>query len=101
MNTAEPVYYEDFADEEEFFHVCRVANSMPLIAKVTDVNGIPMLDGGMADAIPVKKALEEGWNKLVIVLTRNISYRKKPQGALYMAVMKLVYRKYPKAFLEG
>lgn len=34
--------------------------------------GIPMLDGGMADAIPIEKSLEEGWKKIIAVATRNI-----------------------------
>ena len=55
-----------------------------------------MLDGGMADANPVKKALEEGWDKMVIVLSRDASYRKKARGNLFMTAIRLVYRKYPK-----
>ena len=96
MVTGENVYYEDFRDEEEFFQICQAANSMPLIARISSIDGAPMLDGGMADAIPVRKAIEEGWNKIVIVLTRDAAYRKKPKGNLYMTALKLVYRKYPK-----
>ena len=96
METGETVYHDSFQNEEEFFDICQAANSMPLISKIFTINGVPMLDGGMADAIPVKKALEEGWNKIVIVLTRDASYRKKPRGNLYMAAIRLVYRKYPK-----
>ena len=96
MVTGENIYYEDFRDEEEFFQICQAANSMPLIARISNIDGAPMLDGGMADAIPVRKAIEEGWNKIVIVLTRDAAYRKKPKGNLYMTALKLVYRKYPK-----
>lgn len=99
MMTGETVYHEKFRDADEFFDICKAANSMPLIAKIADINGIPMLDGGMADAIPVTKALEEGWDKLLIVLTRDVTYRKKPSGSLYMSAIRLIYRKYPK-FLE-
>ena len=99
VETGETIYHDSFQNEEEFFDICQAANSMPLISKIYKINGIPMLDGGIADAIPVKKALEEGWNKIVIVLTRDASYRKKPRGNLYMTAIRLVYRKYPK-FLE-
>lgn len=54
--------------------------------------GIPMLDGGMADAIPIEKALEEGWKKIIVVATRNSEYRKK-QRYFYMAMIRLVYHK--------
>lgn len=96
LNTGETVYYEDFQDEDEFFDICKAANSMPFIAKVTEIGGVPMLDGGMADAIPICKALEEGWEKMVVVLTRDRAYRKKENSRLYMWGLRLVYRKYPK-----
>jgi predicted patatin/cPLA2 family phospholipase len=54
--------------------------------------GIPMLDGGIADSIPVQYAREQGYEKLVVVLTRNKGYRKK-EGKMPLA--KLFYRKYP------
>ena len=75
--------------------ICRAANSLPFIARVTEISGVPMLDGGMADAIPLGKALEEGWKKIVVVVTRNTGYRKK-QRYFYLAMMRLLYRKYPK-----
>lgn len=98
-NTGETIYHEDFRDEEEFFAICKAANSLPLIAKISQIQGSPMLDGGVADAIPISKALEEGWQKIVVVFTRDASYRKKEQSDFYMAATRLVYRKYPK-FLE-
>ena len=51
-----------------------------------------MLDGGIVDSIPVKYALEQGYDKLVVILTRNKGYRKK-EGKMRAA--KAFYRKYP------
>ena len=99
INKGEAVYHEKFRDEQHFFRVCKAANSLPLIAKVTFIDGIPMLDGGMADAIPIEKALEEGWRKIIVVLTREASYCKKEKVNPYLAATKWVYHKYPK-FLE-
>ena len=92
--TGEAVYHDDFLDIDQFFHVCKAANSMPFIAKITEIDGIPMLDGGMADAIPIVRALEEGWKKIVVVMTRDKKYRKKKRH-IYLAFLKLVYHKYP------
>lgn len=92
--TGQPVYYEKFNDEDSFLKICRAANSLPFIAKITKIDGIPMLDGGMADAIPIERALEEGWKKIVVVVTRNTKYRKK-QRYFYLAMIKLLYHKYP------
>lgn len=93
--TGEAVYFDEFADEDIFFKICEAANSLPFIARITEIGGVPMLDGGMADAIPLGKALEEGWKKIVVVVTRSTKYRKR-QRYFYLAMLKLIYHKYPK-----
>ena len=58
------------------------------------VDGIPYLDGGVADSIPIIRSLKLGNKKNVIVLTRQAGYRKKPvrrSRPLYIAA----YRDYP------
>jgi Predicted esterase of the alpha-beta hydrolase superfamily len=93
--TGEAVYFDEFADEDIFLKVCRAANSLPFIARIMEIGGVPMLDGGMAEAIPLGKALEEGWKKIVVVVTRNSGYRKK-QRYFYLAMLRLIYHKYPR-----
>lgn len=96
--TGEAVYHDTFFDKDSFLHICRAANSLPLIAKAVKVEGVPMLDGGMADAIPIRRALEEKWKKIIVIFTREASYRKSTREA-YVRLLKKVYRKYP-AFLK-
>lgn len=92
--TGQCVYYESFESQEQFWRICRAANSMPFISKISQIDGVPMLDGGMADALPVARALEEGWEKLIIILTRKSDYRKKYR-LFYMTMLRLFYHKYP------
>lgn len=99
MTTGETIYFDSFSNEDFLFKVCKAANSLPIIAKITDVEGSPMLDGGMADAIPLTKALEEGWQKVIVVLTRDKKYRKKEGITPYIRLIRLLYGKYP-AFLK-
>lgn len=99
VSTGEAVYHEKFKEEKEFYDILKAANSLPLIAKVTDIGGRPMLDGGMAEAIPISKALSEGWEKLVVVFTREASYRKKEKKTSDIRMINRKFRKYPK-FLE-
>lgn len=94
-NTGETVYYDRFQSQKELFQICKAANSLPFIAKITELNGIPMLDGGMADAIPIAKALEEGWEKILVVFTRDAAYRKKEGRTLYVRMIHAIYGKYP------
>lgn len=51
-----------------------------------------VLEGGIADSIPVEYASRQGYEKIVVVLTRNRGYRKKESRN---PLMKLFYRKYP------
>ena len=98
-NTGEIHYFSEFESMERLSSVMKAANSMPIIARITEIDGMPMLDGGMRDAIPIMKALEDGMEKIVAVLTRDPSYRKSEKKALDQRITEVLYRKYPK-FLE-
>ncbi len=51
------------------------------------------MDGGIADSIPLRKCIDLGYDKIIVVLTRPLDYRKKPSST---ALFKWFYRKYPK-----
>ena len=70
---------------------------MPLLFPIFDYQGIKCLDGGVADAIPWKRALEMGCERVVVVLTRERGYHKKPEHL--MGLMRAVYHRYPR-FLD-
>lgn len=94
-NTGEAVYYDKFKDLDEFLNIIRVGNSLPMLARVGYVDGVPMMDGGMADAIPIAKAIEEKWDKIIVVFTRDMSYRKSAKGDIYNSwFVKVFYHKY-------
>lgn len=93
-DTGEGIYHEHFDTEENFWKLCRAANSLPFISRVSQIDGRPMMDGGLSEAIPIVKALEEGWEKIIVVLTRKSDYRKRNRY-FYMLMMHIIYRKYP------
>jgi len=89
-------YFDKFESIDDFLNVVRVANSLPLLAKMGYIDGVPMMDGGMADAIPIRRAIGEGWKKIVVVFTREASYRKSAHGDIYNSrVVKWMYKKFP------
>ncbi len=93
--TGEAVYFDEFPDFDYFLKVIRTGNSLPLLSKMAWFDGVPMMDGGMVDAIPVSKALEEGWDKIIVVLTRDSAYRKSSKGDIYNSkLVKVLYHKY-------
>ncbi|MCD7971935.1 MAG: patatin family protein [Candidatus Azobacteroides sp.] len=75
--TGKAEYKEEYGDHEKLLTILRASGSMPFFSPVVDVEGIPMLDGGVCDSIPVRRCMEQGFDKMVVVLTRNKGYRKK------------------------
>lgn len=90
--TGKAEYFEEKHDPSRIMDIVRASSSLPFVSKITYVDGVPMLDGGIADSIPVEYAMSQGYTKLVVVLTRNRGYRKK-EGQMRAA--RLFYRKYP------
>ena len=58
--------------------ILRASGSLPLVSKPVEIAGQKYLDGGIADSIPFKWMAAQGCDKLIVVLTRDISYRKTP-----------------------
>ncbi len=92
--TGEAAYINEKTDRKRLMEACRASSSLPLVSPMVLVDGIPMLDGGMADSIPVKKAVEDGCDKAVIVLTRNKGYIKKRTPRIN-TLSRILYRHYP------
>lgn len=90
--TGKAEYFEERQSSARVMDIVRASSSLPFVSPVTYVDGVPMLDGGIVDSIPVQYAMDMGYDKLVVVLTRNRGYRKK-NGSMPLA--KAVYRKYP------
>ena len=90
--TGKAEYFEEKTSSERVMDIVRASSSLPFVSPISYVDGIPMLDGGIADSIPVEFAMSQGYEKLVVVLTRNRGYRKKAGS---MPLAKAVYRKYP------
>lgn len=92
--TGEAMYLSEKQDRERLLTICRASSSIPLISPVVDVDGVPCVDGGVADSVPLIHSMKLGHQKNVVVLTRNKGYRKKAPGKsrlLYTAALK----KYP------
>ena len=52
-----------------------------------------MLDGGIVDSIPVERAMQQGYERNVVVLTRNRGYRKSEKD---IKVPHFIYTRYPR-----
>ena len=91
--TGEANYFEEKNDPKRVIDIVKASSSLPFVCPIAYVDGVPMADGGVADSIPVERAMSQGFTKPVIVLTRNKGYRKPAKGT---KVPFFMYRKYPK-----
>lgn len=67
--------------------------AMPLLFPIYHINGQPYLDGGAADSIPWQRALDQGCERIIVVLTRPREYRRKPDQMIRL--IRKQYHDYP------
>ena len=90
------VVYFDKEDITFPMDVLRASASLPMISPIVDYKGYHLLDGGVACPIPIERSIFDGNEKNVLVLTRDITYRKRARPEFPRAVLRSVYRDYPK-----
>lgn len=91
IETGNPEYIkiDNVSEQMELF---RATSALPYVSEIIEFNGNKYLDGGIADSIPVDKCKEMGYDKIIVVLTRPIEYRKKKSNRI---LSKLKYGKFP------
>ena len=89
--TGEPCYLSEKHDPKRIIDIVKASSSLPFVMPISYVDGMAMLDGGISDSIPVRHAMDLGYDNLVVVLTRNKGYRKSEK----QRVPFWAYRKYP------
>lgn len=98
VETGEPVYQRCDSLRGDKIDWIRASASMPLVSRIVEIEGRKLLDGGVADSIPVAAFRKMGYKRCFVILTRPGGYRKKPS---HMGpVMRRTYRQYPE-FVEA
>lgn len=90
--TGRAAYLTEGHDPERLLAIVKASSSLPYVCPIAEVDGRRMLDGGIADSIPVARARAVGFDNLLVVLTRNKGYRK-PEGRSF--VPPFAYWRYP------
>ena len=91
--TGRAEYLSEKHDARRLTAIAKASSSLPYVAQITTVDGIPMLDGGIVDSIPVQRAISQGHPFNVCVLTRNRGYRSTERD---MKIPPLIYKEYPR-----
>lgn len=89
-----PVYFtlDDMAQDD--YAPVKASSALPIVSKPYPVHGRPCYDGGLSDPIPVKKALDAGCEKVVVILTRPRDYYRSPDGDMHF--VRMLWPKYPR-----
>ena len=90
--TGQACYLDERHERPRLLAIAKASSSLPYVCPVTFVDGIPMLDGGIVDSIPVLRAVSQGYAKNVVVLTRDKTFRKSESD---IRVPSFIYRRYP------
>ena len=90
--TGKAEYIEEKRDPKRLVDACKASCTLPVLCPITYLDGVPMVDGGVCDAIPIQHAIDDGFKKNVIILTRNKGYRKEEKD-FYLP--GFIYKKYP------
>lgn len=92
VNTGKPEYIEVEA-EDKGFTALRASCALPILFPMIEINGEKYLDGGISDAVPYERAISDGCDKVIVVLTRERGYIKKTDPSVKLACK--LYKKYP------
>ena len=93
VETGEAVYHQCKTLRNDYIKWIVASASMPLVARIVDIEGQKLLDGGVADSIPEAAFRKMGYTKNVVILTQPKGYEKKSNSML--PLIKRIYRKFP------
>ncbi|MDD5862571.1 MAG: patatin family protein [Prevotella sp.] len=91
--TGRPMYLSETKDKQRALDIVRASSSLPYVSKIVMVDGIPMLDGGILDSIPVERAFATGHEHNVVILTRNKGWR---DTGVDRKIPQFIYKNYPR-----
>ena len=94
IESGETVYYNCEKEDGKLMDWIRASASLPFFARIVEIDGKKLMDGGISDSIPLRYAENIGYTKNLVVLTQPRGYVKEKTGM--QGLLKLKYRKYPK-----
>lgn len=88
-------YFTKADIKKDDYRVLSASCNIPVINRPVEIDGVTYFDGGFADPVPIQKALDEGCDKVVLILTRLIDVPRSPKrDGIFAKFLKI---KYPKA----
>lgn len=91
--TGTPVYFPKSKMKQDDYRCIMASCALPAACKPIEIDGKLYYDGGVTDAIPVQRALDDGCDKIVAILSKPRSFVKKPEGMRFL--YSRMCRKFP------
>lgn len=93
VETGRAVYQKLSRCSYDTYEYIRASASMPMVSRIVEVGGRKLLDGGVADSIPLRFFQEQGYERNLVILTQPADYQKRHNRL--MPLMRLALRGYP------
>ena len=88
-------YFDKSRVRFDDFDIIKASSAVPVACEPYVVDGVPYFDGGIADPVPVQKALEDGYDRVILILSRLRDEVRKQQKDL--APARILERSHPAA----
>ena len=92
--TGLPRYFTKDDVHPDDFSVVKASCCLPIACRPYRINGVPYFDGGVADPVPYRRALADGCDRVVVLLTRPRDFRRPPLS--HPGAARLALHHYPK-----
>ena len=88
--------YLPLRDMKRDIKAVQASSSLPLVSRNVKIGNNLYLDGSLADSIPIRRSVQDGNRKNVVVLTKEVGYRKEKSSAL--GLIRAAYLRYPQVY---
>lgn len=92
--TGQPHYFDKSEIHSNDYNIIKASCALPAACRPRVIDGIPYYDGGVSDSIPAARALSQGCDKIVLILSKPRDFVKQPEK--FRAFYSLACRRYPK-----
>ena len=94
--TQQKLQYKNKFELDDNADILKASCTLPISGRMTTVDGQQYLDGGIDTMVSTARAKEKGYDKMLVIVTKDKNYVRKPNGFFLSALLKTIYHKFPK-----
>lgn len=93
--TGKPVYFSKADMKKDNYEILMGSSAIPCVCSPCFIGGVPYFDGGISDPVPVQRAIDQGCDKVVVLLSRPVDFIRQQKKDIRPS--KLLRHRYPNA----